>query len=67
MFGVTCKIFQSQTTEIGSSTTKAANAGVMSQNSEESTHDVLFYGTKTKLLISSSKPQVHEGFLKSTR
>ena len=49
MFSVTCKIFQSQTTKMGSSATRAADAGVMSQNSEESTHDALFYGTKTKL------------------
>ena len=36
---------------------------VMSRKSEVSTHDVLFDKIKTKLLISNSKPWIHEGFL----
>ena len=39
----------------------------MSQKLEESTHDILFDGTKIKLLVFGSKPQIHEGFLESTR
>ena len=33
---------------------------VMSQKPEESTHDALIDGTKTKLLVSSSKPRIHK-------
>ena len=40
---------------------------LMSQKSEESTYDTLFDGTKTKLLFSNSKPQIHERILKYTR
>ena len=36
---------------------------VMSRKSEVSTHDVLFDKIETKLLISNSKPRIHEGFL----
>ena len=40
---------------------------LMSQKSEESTYNTLFDGTKTKLLFSNSKPQIHERILKYTR
>ena len=40
---------------------------LMSQKSEESTYNTLFDGTKTKLLLSNSKPQIHERILKYTR
>ena len=39
----------------------------MSQNPIESTHDTLFNGTETKLLVSSNKSRIHEGFLESTK
>ena len=35
---------------------------VMSQKLEESTHNTLFDETKTKLLVSSSKPRIHKRF-----
>ena len=35
----------------------------MLQKPEESTHNTLFNGIETKLLVSSSKPRIHEGFL----
>ena len=40
---------------------------LMSQKSEESTYNTLFDGTKIKLLLSNSKPQIHERILKYTR
>ena len=36
---------------------------VMSRKSEVITHDILFDKIETKLLISNSKPRIHEGFL----
>lgn len=36
---------------------------MMSRKLEKSTHDTFFDGTETKLLVSSSKPQIHERFL----
>ena len=35
----------------------------MSWKPKKSTHDTLFDETETKLLVSGSKPQIHEGFL----
>ena len=34
---------------------------LMSQKLVESTHDGLFDGPKTKMLVSSSKPPIHKG------
>ena len=39
----------------------------MSQKLKESTHDVLFDGTKPKLLVSNNKPRIHEEIFESTR
>ena len=35
----------------------------MSRKPEESTHNSLFDGIETKLLVFGSKPQIHEGSL----
>ena len=35
----------------------------MSRKPEESTHNILFDGIETKLLVSGNKPRIHEGFL----
>ena len=35
----------------------------MLQKPKESTHNTLFDGIETKLLVSNSKPRIHEGFL----
>ena len=40
---------------------------MMSQKPEENTHNALFDGTEIKLLISSNKSWIHEGFFESTR
>lgn len=37
----------------------------MSWKSEKIAHDALFDGTETKLLVSTSKPRLHERFIKS--
>ena len=39
----------------------------MLQKPKESTHNALLDGTETKLLVSSNKPRIHEGFLESIR
>ena len=39
----------------------------MSQKPKESTHKALLDGTKTKLLVSSNKPWIHDGFLESIK
>ena len=39
----------------------------MSPKCKERTHDALLDGIETKLLVSSSKHRIHEGFLESTR
>ena len=39
----------------------------MLRKPKKSTQDTLFDKTETKLLISSSKPRIHEKFPKSTR
>ena len=38
----------------------------MSQKPKENTHNALLDGIKTKLLVSSNKPWIHDGFLEST-
>ena len=40
---------------------------LMSRKFEENTHDTLFDETVTKLLVSNSKSQIHEGFIEFTR
>ena len=40
---------------------------LMSRKPEKNTHDTLFDGIETKLLVYDSKPQIDQGFLKSTK
>ena len=35
----------------------------MSRKPKENKHDTLFYGLETKLLVSNSKPRIHESSL----